>query len=101
MTGMWPFAQRRRSLHEYDSLADPRGQPRWSIARRVGMAVAVVIVVMLFDLASTSWGVVQLGDVNQQIQQKDIPLRTDTDALLVALINEETGLRGYLLTNNV
>jgi signal transduction histidine kinase len=62
--------------------------------------VAVVVVVMLFDLASTIWGVVQLGDVNQQIQQKDIPLRTDTDALLVALINEETGLRGYLLTND-
>ena len=64
------------------------------------MAVAVVIVVMLFDLSSTVWGVLQLGDVNQQIQQKDIPLRADTDALLVALVNEETGLRGYLLTNN-
>jgi signal transduction histidine kinase len=100
MTALWRFKRLRGSAHPTDSRADGGGQPRWSIARRVGIAVAVVVVVMLFDLASTIWGVVQLGDVNQQIQQKDIPLRTDTDALLVALINEETGLRGYLLTND-
>jgi signal transduction histidine kinase/ActR/RegA family two-component response regulator len=100
MTAIWPFKRRRGSFDSSDSSADTAAQPRWSIARRVGAAVAVVIVVMLLDLASTVWGVVQLGDVNQQIQQRDIPLRADTDALLVALINEETGLRGYLLTNN-
>jgi signal transduction histidine kinase len=101
MTGRWPFNRLRRSdAHPTNSSADARVPARWSIAKRVGMAVAVVIVIMVFDLASTIWGVVQLGDVNQQIQQKDIPLRTDTDALLVALINEETGLRGYLLTKD-
>jgi signal transduction histidine kinase/CheY-like chemotaxis protein len=100
MTVVWPFRRGARSLHATDSSADTVVRPRWSIARRVGMAVAVVIAVMLFDLTSTIWGVVQLGGVNQQIQQKDIPLRTDTDAMLVALINEETGLRGYLLTDN-
>src|ERR1700676_5497223 len=100
MTAIWSFKRRRGSFDSSDSSADTAAQPRWSIARRVGMAVAVVIVVMLFDLSSTVWGVLQLGDVNQQIQQRDIPLRADTDALLVALINEETGLRGYLLTNN-
>jgi signal transduction histidine kinase len=75
-------------------------RPRASIAKRVGRAVAVVIVIMLLDLGSTIWGVAQLGDVNQQIQQKDIPLRTDSDAILVALVNEETGVRGYLLTRD-
>lgn len=100
MTVVWPFRRGGRSLQATDSPAGTVVQARWSIARRVGMAVAVVIVVMLLDLASTVWGVVQLGGVNQQIQQQDIPLRTDTDAMLVAMINEETGLRGYLLTDN-
>lgn len=70
-----------------------------SITKRVGTAVAVVIAVLILDLTSTVWGVLQLGDVNGQIQQKDLPLRTDTDAILTALVNEETGLRGYLLTH--
>jgi signal transduction histidine kinase/CheY-like chemotaxis protein len=84
--------------------------PRWlhrkqrraraSIAKRVGIAVTVVIVILLVDLGSTVWGVVQLGDVNQQLQQKDVPLSDDSEALLVALVNEETGVRGYLLTQN-
>jgi|SRR5580704_5984049 signal transduction histidine kinase len=100
MTRGWSFTRRRGSRDPLDSSAAMTERRRWSIARRIGVAATVVIVVMLFDLASTVFGVVQLGDVNQQIQQKDIPLRTDTDAMLVALINEETGLRGYLLTNN-
>jgi signal transduction histidine kinase len=76
------------------------GRPRASITKRVGLAVTVVIAVMLLDLASTVWGVVQLGGVNQQIQQKDLPLMSDSDAILVALVNEETGVRGYLLTHD-
>jgi signal transduction histidine kinase len=62
--------------------------------------VAVVVAVMLIDLASTIWGNAQLSDLDQQIQQKDLPLRADSDAILVALVNEETGLRGYLLTHD-
>ena len=73
---------------------------RASIAKRVGIAVAVVIAVLLLDLGSTVFGVVQLSDLNRQIQEKDVPLTTDTEDLLVALVNEETGLRGYLLTHN-
>lgn len=82
-----------------DRAVDAR-RPRASITKRMGAAVAVVIGVLLLDLASTVWGVMQLGDLNQQIQQKDLPLLTDSDAVLVALVNEETGLRGYLLTRD-
>ena len=76
------------------------GRSRASIARRMGTAIAVVIFVLLADLASTVWGVLQLSDLNQRIQQQDLPLGTDSSDLLVALVNEETGLRGYLLTND-
>jgi signal transduction histidine kinase len=62
--------------------------------------MAVVILVLVFDLTSTLFGVSQLTDLNQQLQQRDVPLSSDSDAVLVALINEETGLRGYLLTKD-
>ena len=78
-----------------------RNRPRVSIVRRVGSAVAVVIVILLADLASTVWGILQLSDLNNHIQQADIPLRDKSDELLIALVNEETGLRGYLLTGDL
>jgi CHASE3 domain sensor protein len=62
--------------------------------------VAVVIVVLILDLTSTIWGIAQLSGLNATIQQKDLPLRSDSDALLAALLNEETGLRGYLLADD-
>lgn len=77
-----------------------RRRTRFSIRTRVGAAVAVVIVVLLFDLSSTLYGVAQLSDVNQQLQQRDVPLSAESNALFVALINQETGLRGYLLTHD-
>jgi signal transduction histidine kinase len=73
---------------------------RASIQKRVRMLVIVVVAVMLVDLSATVWGSAQLGDLNRQIEQKDLPLRADSDAVLVALVNEETGIRGYLLTHD-
>jgi signal transduction histidine kinase len=76
------------------------GRARASIQKRVSLLVVVVVAVMLVDLSATVWGIAQLGDLNAQIQQKDLPVRAESDAMLVALINEETGIRGYLLTHD-
>jgi signal transduction histidine kinase len=79
----------------------PEGlRTRASITKRISLLVAVVIAVLLADLGSTVWGSAQLGDLNRQIEQKDLPLRAASDAVLVALVNEETGIRGYLLTHD-
>ena len=100
MIRMWPLRRPAGSEAAPALSAEAGGRRRQSITKRVGVAVAVVIGVLLLDLASTVWGVAQLGDLDRQIQQKDLPLRTDSDAILVALVNEETGLRGYLLTHD-
>ncbi len=73
---------------------------RASITKRVGAAVAVVGAILLLDLASTLVGVSQLSDLNNALQQRDVPLSADSAAILVALVNEETGLRGFLLTHD-
>lgn len=90
-----PFSRSRSA----SSLA-PHHVRRASITRRVGVAMAVVIGVLILDLASTVWGIIQLGDVNRSIQEQDLPLQSDSDALLVALVDQETGVRGYLLTHD-
>ena len=82
-------------------MSRPRRQARASIARRIGVAVAVVVALLLAVLGTTIWGMLQLSDVNQRIQQTDLPLQRDSPALLTALVNEETGLRGYVLSHNV
>ena len=90
---------RRRSFAPVGAIGRRERRPRRSIRTRVGAAVAVVIVVLLFDLTSTLYGVSQLSDLNKQLQQRDVPLSNDSSALLVALIDQETGVRGYLLTH--
>jgi signal transduction histidine kinase/CheY-like chemotaxis protein len=81
-----------------------RGVPGWvaraSVGARVWAALSVVVVVLIGDLGVTAWGMHRLSAINDTIQSYDFPLRDDSETLLVDLINEETGLRGYLLTKD-
>ena len=71
---------------------------RGSIARRTLVSIGLVIAILLINLGITTWGVLQLRGLNEQLQQRDLPLAADSSGLQLALSNEETGLRGYLLT---
>ncbi|MBV8195758.1 MAG: CHASE3 domain-containing protein [Candidatus Dormibacteraeota bacterium] len=62
------------------------------------MSIGLVIAILLINLGITTWGVLQLRGLNEQLQQRDLPLAADSSGLQLALSNEETGLRGYLLT---
>ena len=91
---------RRRPTARSTSSDNATATTQGSLARRMRTAIAVVVVILLANLATTTWGLLQLRDLTQQIQQTDLPLRVDSGALLTGLVNEETGLRGYQLTRD-
>src|SRR5487761_1863221 len=91
---------RRRPTARSTSSDNATATTQGSLARRMRTAIAVVVVILLANLATTPWGLLQLRDLTQQMQQTDLPLRVDSGALLTGLVNEETGLRGYQLTRD-
>ena len=74
------------------------GVARWSLRRRLGYAFAIAGALLV---AGCVLGAVALNGmisaVNVQVNRLDPALR-HTDGLLASLLDQETGVRGYLLT---
>jgi CHASE3 domain sensor protein len=68
---------------------------RGSIARRISVAIGVLILILLLNLGVSALGSLKVGALSDQIQQRDVPLSSDGDGLLAALSQEATAVRGY------
>jgi signal transduction histidine kinase len=68
---------------------------RGSIARRISVAISVLILILLLNLGVSALGSLKVGALSDQIQQRDVPLSSDGDGLLAALSQEATAVRGY------
>lgn len=80
--------------------ADRSLSRRWSLKRRLAIAftVAGVILVVAAIVSLVSLGRVN-SDTNAQVDRYD-PALLASQNLLTALINQETGVRGYALSSN-
>ncbi|HJZ08725.1 MAG TPA: CHASE3 domain-containing protein, partial [Trebonia sp.] len=75
-----------------------RSARRWPLSRIIG---AAVLVISVFSVAAIVGGGLALARVNQQqarIENTIDPAALDAQALDSALLNQETGLRGYALS---
>lgn len=69
-----------------------------SVARRVGLTLAAVgLAVVAFGAATVGFGVQSLRSADV-VSHYLIPVERDTNLLLTAYVNQETGLRGYVIT---
>jgi signal transduction histidine kinase len=74
------------------------GQGSWSLRRRLALAFVVAGALLLVGAVLGGLALNSLVDaVNVQVNRLDPAART-TSNVLVSLLNEETGVRGYLLT---
>lgn len=71
---------------------------RPSVARRVALALALVALGVLgFGVATAVFGIQSLRSADE-VSRALIPVNRDTNSLLTAYVDEETGERGYILT---
>ena len=74
------------------------GQGTWSLRRRLALAFVVAGAVLAIGAVLGALSLNGLvGAVNVQVNQLD-PAARNTGYLLASLLNEETGVRGYVLT---
>lgn len=74
------------------------GQGTWSLRRRLALAFVVAGVLLAIGAVLGALSLNGLvGAVNVQVNQLD-PAARNTSYLLASLLNEETGVRGYVLT---
>ncbi len=78
-----------------------RRSGRWSIRRWAAFAVIVAAVISLGAIAGGGVAIAQLDDARDQVVNRLDPAINSALRLTNALINEETGVRGYALGGQV
>lgn len=78
------------------------GRPRSgaSLRGRVGMLIATVVTVVVLAGGFLSWNAWRSASLAHHQRVTLLPSAADTGLLLAALLDQETGERGYLLTDN-
>jgi serine phosphatase RsbU (regulator of sigma subunit)/CHASE3 domain sensor protein len=72
-----------------------------SRSRRVAISFAVLIALIVAVAATGIWAVNTVnGDANHRYLEVLIPLRKSARDLTLQMVNEETGVRGYLITTD-
>jgi signal transduction histidine kinase len=71
---------------------------QWSLGRWTTVTILVTALVALLAMVSGAVALLQLSDARNRVIQEIDPASRASDALLNALINEETGVRGYALS---
>ena len=69
----------------------------WPLRRSMTVLGAVILVVALATIGSAGLAIYDLGDARHRVNQRE-PAARYALALSAALVNEETGVRGYLLS---
>ncbi|WP_326834193.1 ATP-binding protein [Amycolatopsis rhabdoformis] len=76
----------------------PRAQPHWPIRRWVSVVGLVEAVLLLAAVAGGVLAVGNLNDARTRLLDQSGPELLQANALSQALLNQETGIRGFLLT---
>ncbi|MGW4487677.1 sensor histidine kinase [Amycolatopsis sp. NPDC004368] len=76
----------------------PKAQPHWPIRRWVSVVGLVEVVLLLAAVAGGVLAVGNLNDARSRLLDQSGPQLLQANALSQALLNQETGIRGYLLT---
>jgi signal transduction histidine kinase len=71
---------------------------RWSLRRWTTVTTLVAALVALLVIVSGTAAILQLSDARNRVIQEIDPASRAADGLLNALVNEETGVRGYALS---
>ncbi len=86
--------------------AEPRTRPasspdvprRWSLRRWAQWTVVLAIVVSLVAIGAGGYAIVRLSDAREKVVDQLDPAASDVLSLTNALINQETGVRGFALS---
>ena len=76
------------------------GRGGWSLARRLGVALAALCVVLVFAGVALIVVLRQADRALSEQTQRTFPARLAGSQLLTALVDQQTGLRGYALTGD-
>jgi signal transduction histidine kinase len=74
------------------------GRSRWPLGRIIGVAMALVGAVLVAAIVLGSLAIAGLGDARNRVVNVLDPAALHGSQLYAALLNQETGLRGYLLS---
>jgi signal transduction histidine kinase len=74
------------------------GARRWPLSRVVGVAVSALLVFSLAAVAAGAAALVHLTDARAQVVDTLDPAALDAQSLTTALVDQETGVRGYALS---
>jgi CHASE3 domain sensor protein len=82
-------------------IASPEtGGERWTLRRWLAFAAAVAAAVAALAIISGAVGIVRLTDAREQLADQLDPASNAAQQLSAALVDQETGLRGYVLTRD-
>ena len=76
------------------------GLSRWRLAGRLRVALGAFTVLLLVAAFAIVFAVREAGRALTDETQRILPARVAASQLLLALVDQETGLRGYALTGN-
>jgi signal transduction histidine kinase len=78
--------------------APPTGGYRWPLGRIIGVAMALVGAVLIAAIAASSVAIGGLNSTRSRVVNVLDPAALHGSQLYAALLNQETGVRGYLLS---
>ena len=73
---------------------------RWTLRRRINLGLAAILVIAVATGAATIYSSDHALRVLHQEQSSVLPASADAASLTAAMVDQETGVRGYLLTAN-
>jgi signal transduction histidine kinase len=88
---------RRRALRPRDTGA---AEQRWPLSRMFGVGVTAAALVALIVVGLGAFGLWQLSDARARLLDVGGPSTLAAERLSVALVNQETGVRGYKLSSS-
>jgi len=74
------------------------GGPRWTTTRRLGVLLGSALVVLCVLGALAGWATVRSTEVSDRLSDHTSPALIEAVRLEAALVNQETGVRGYGLS---
>jgi signal transduction histidine kinase len=81
-----------------DAVARPGGRfASWTLRRRVGGWFLTLVVLLVIAFAIVLWSTVRFKDKGDEILDHWQPAASTANALVTDLVNQETGVRGFVL----
>jgi signal transduction histidine kinase len=88
-TRRFPLRLHPTALHDAEN--------RWTLRRWFTVGATLLGVLSLIAVALGSWAVVRIGDARDQLFDKVAPAVTAAQTISAALVDQETGVRGFTL----